>query len=108
MQQNAVSLEIFVDGFADTLEVAVIIDGQHSADRDSRVEMLKLVARGLIQVGVEARKGLSSRARAQGECPQQDQLRGGSASGGYPVDVSRAKTSSREGLKWVNLGIICS
>jgi hypothetical protein len=54
VQQNAVPFEIFVDCFRGTLEVAVIIDDQHSANWDSRVEMLELVARGLIQVGVEA------------------------------------------------------
>jgi hypothetical protein len=37
-----VAIEIFVDGFAGTLEVPAIVDDQHSADGDSRVETLKL------------------------------------------------------------------
>ena len=53
-ERRAQPLEVFVDGLAGALKVAVVIDDQDAAGDEPGVEHLELLGRGLIPVRIQA------------------------------------------------------
>src|SRR5688572_24737247 len=54
---QAVGGDVFVDGLAGALPVAVVIQDEDAAADEARVEMLHLVLRRFVPVGVETENG---------------------------------------------------
>ena len=67
---DAVLGEVLVDGLARAGPVAVVVDDQHAAGLEARVQVLELVLRRLVPVGVEAQQRDAARGSARGSSPR--------------------------------------
>ena len=80
------------------LPVAVVVDDQHAAGRQPRVEVLELVPRRLVPVGVEPQQRDLARAPAPGTSPRPGPDEVHALAAGSPPSAMPACTSSRAAI----------